>query len=472
MPDSLQKELIKIIYSKENLYRIDEDKRRYMILNGRVKDTIREAIEKEFLLPETVRELINRVIPLNITEKIVSKLATVYKESPNREDAFGSESDNDLIDFYSKIFNLNHKMIGGNILLKTTKHYLIEMYAHKGMPKIRNLPSHTYTPFSFDEVEPETPTGFVKHLILGSKDAKDDLHAVWTEELHFLMNGEGEVIPNESNPNSINPYGIIPFVYVRESDNELIPISDDDLLRMQIVICLLLTDLAFASKYQAWSIIALINASTEKLSFNPNSIVSLESKGGETPDIKVIKPELDSDSLLRMIESLLGMLLTTKNLSVGSVTGQVDAQQAASGVAKILDQAESMEDREIQTLYFQTAEKELWNKFSKILLPKWIEQKLIAPDFVNSFSETFDFKITFPEQTPVISEKERVDIEVTKLNQGLTTKYMAIKAINPEYSTDEIEQVLNEIKKEEQEKFDSMLGDVEVLQNESIDGQV
>jgi len=457
-----RQKLIEAIYSTDNQERIAGDRERYMVFNGRVRESIRKAIEKEFLLPDTIRELVNRVIPINITQKIVKKLATVYKEEPRREDAHGNAGDTELLEKYEDWLSINHVMMGANQLFKLTKNCLQEIFAHKGTPRVRSLASHTYTPYNDDPIDPVTPTAFIKHISFGSVDKADDQHVVWSDTEHFTMNGRGEIIPNPDNPDNINPYGVMPFVYINESDDSLSPISDDDLLRMQIVICLLLTDLAFASKYQAWSIIALINATTEKMSFNPNSVITLESRNGADPDIKVIKPELDSDALLRLVESLLGMLLTTKNLSVGSVTGEVTAQQAASGVAKVLDSAESTEDKEIQTLYFKRAEKELWTKLAHFMIPVWLDNGMLEPEFAGRFSDEFQLSINFPDQRPAITEKDRLDIEVTKLKNNLTTHFLAVQEINPEYTSDEVTQVLDEIKKEKMDIFEAMMPQVGV----------
>jgi len=446
------KQLIDVIYDKGNIDRIAEDQERYLIYNGKVRESVKRAIQDEFLLPETVSELINRVIPLNITQKIVNKLATVYKAEPRREPLSGNEVDLENLDALVTALSLNHKMMQANRYFKLHKHVALEPYAHLGQPKLRVLPSHTYTPYSDDAIEPENPTAIVKHIVMGSQDRKDDLHVVWTETEHYTMNGAGDVIVDENNPERGNPYGTIPIVYVKEADDLLVPIQDDDLKRMQVVICLLLTDLAFASKYQAWSIIALINASTEKMSFNPNSIVTLNSQNGEQPDIKVIKPQLDSDALLRMVEALLGMLLTTKSLSVSTVTGQLQAQNASSGVAKILDQAESTEDKEVQVSFFTVAEKTLFEKLASKIMPVWIEQGMLSPKYASlALSTDFELAISFPDQRPVISEADKVELEIKKLDNGLTTHHMAIQEINPEYSTEEVQQVLAEIRKERED---------------------
>lgn len=444
------KELVKIIYSEENLKRLDAARMRYEIYNGRLRDTIKEAISREFILPETVSEMINRIIPINITQKVINKLAGVYIDTPVRESESGNEQDTESVESIAKWTELDKSMKLLNRYFKLYKNALLESYVNSsGKPSVRALPEHTYTMISTDEIEPNIPTEIIKHVKL-SKDRKKDVHIYWSDENHYAFDGEGNIIVDENNPDMVNPYGKMPFVYVNESSDLLYPIQDDDLISVQIAICLLLTDLAFATKYQAWSIIYLIGADTEKLSFNPSSVISLPvAQDGTRPEVGTIKPQIDSDAMLRQVEALVSMLLTTKNLSVNSVNASgLNAQNAASGVAKILDSSESTEDREDQVKYFAVAEKQYFELLAKHQMPAWIAAGSIDPKYVVKFSPDFELSISYPEMQPVVSESEKTDIEIKKLNAGITSKSMAIKELNPEYSQDEVNQVLLEIEKE------------------------
>jgi hypothetical protein len=179
-------------------------------------------------------------------------------------------------------------------------------------------------------------------------------------------------------------------------------------------------------------------------------VISLPiNQDGTKPDIGTIKPSLDSDAMLRQVEALVSMLLTTKNLSVNSVSSSgLNANNASSGVAKILDQSESTEDRQDQIAYFEAAERELWEIITKNTMPYWIASGQINPDYAHVFSPEFDLSISYPDMSPVISESEKVDVEIKKLDSGLSSKSMAIKNINPEFTDDEVKQVLIEIEKE------------------------
>lgn len=444
------KEILDAIYDRSNLDRISADHDRYNIYNGKLREVIKAAISREFQLPETVRDLHNRIIPINITQKIINKLAGVYRTSPVRKPSDLNDKDQIRIEILQEELELNRKMKSANRYFKLFKHALLEPYVtDDGSPDLRILPSHTYTPLSDSEVDPAKPTMFVKHLQFGQDRAKDR-HLVWTDEFQFLMNGKGEMIADPSNPDGINPYGEMPFVFIKESDDLLLPIMDDDLVSMQIAICLLLTDLAFATKFQSWGLIVLIGADGQNITFNPNSVLSLpKNADGTDPSIDVLQPKVDTQSLLDQVEMLLSMLLTTKSLSVGAVAGSLNANNAASGVAKILDQSESTEDRQDQVAYFACAERELFELMSEKMLPYWIKNGFLDPSYSELlFSPDFSLSIQFPDMKPMTSEKDKVDTEKAKLDNSLTSQRRALKSLNPDMSEEEIDQLIVEIQRE------------------------
>jgi len=260
------KDISEIVQSTDNINRVKDDKARFDAYNGKIRELIKRSIQNEFQKPETVTELINRIVTINISQPIVNKRAGVYREPALRTPVDMNDADQDLIDLYSGSLRSDQKMKMANRYFKLHKHSSLEPYLDRdGIPRMRILTSQNYTPISDDPVEPERPTHFVKHLFTDTNDVKKRRFSVWSDDEFFIINGEGEVVMDEmravDNVEGVNPFGKIPFTYIPDSDDgNLIPISDDDLLRMQIIIPLLLTDVAFASKYNLWSVIALIGA--------------------------------------------------------------------------------------------------------------------------------------------------------------------------------------------------------------------
>lgn len=438
--------IIESFKEEDNKGRLKGDLDRYVVYNGRIKDLIKRSIKKEFLLEETVGEMINRIVPLNVTKKVTDKLATVYKDPPIRFPVDRNDGDQELIDFYAKEWKLNKKLKHANSMFKLHKNVALEPFlSSKGVPKIRVLPSHTFTVMSDDPIDPTEPTILTK-IIRQAEDPREERFVIWTNENHWLVDGEGAILRQEmeamNNPDGINPFGKLPFVYIRDSEDLLIPISDDDLLAFQLILGLLLTDLTYASKYQAFSLFVLLGAESNRFSFNPNSIIELP----EGADFKTVKPNLDSDAMVRMVKELAGMLLSTKGLKSSGV--QIDGENAVSGISKMLDSAESVEIREDQIDFFRCAEQELWPLFGHTMLPYWMEQGNINPDFGGKFSEDFELGIIYPELKPLLGKKEILDLEIRKLNSNLTTKKDAVKALNPEFTDEEVEAKLLEINKE------------------------
>lgn len=442
------------INNAEEQRRMDADYKRYLLYQGKLKSVIAEAIRTEFVKPETIEELMGRVIPVNITQKIVTKLAQIYNQKALREPLDGNPADQEAINLFEKSLEINLKMKTANRFFKLHKHCALEPYLnYMGIPRLRVLASHQYTLMGDDPVEPERVTTFIKH-IKKDQDKRKSRHAVYTDHEFYIVDGEGRIdlgMMDELENDGVNPYGKIPFTVIREiDDSRLVPISDDDLVTMQVVICLLLTDLAFASKYQAWSVLAIKGAESEgNLTWNPSSIIDLP----EGADIQVIKPEIDSDKMLTFIESLLAMLLTTKNLAVGEVSGKLEAAQAASGIAKMLDKAESTEDKQDQEAFFENGEKQLWELLAHHMLPVWIQSGDINPEYNVPFSENFELSIAYPEQRPFASDKETVELELLKLENQLTSKERALEAVHPQMSPDQIQALMDDIENEERQSM-------------------
>lgn len=445
------KAISEIINQPTNIERLEKERERYEIYHGRLRDYIKKSIQKEFILQETVQQLVNRIVPINITQKIVNALAKVFITPPQRSPVNELNKDQEALNILVDAFELNTRMVDANRYFKLSKHFCLEPYVNLGEPKLRVLAAHTYTPISDDVVDPTHETYIVKHLQWGNSRAQQR-HVVWSDTEHYTMDGTGAVQPDELNPGRINPYGKLPIVYERSQKDELIPIEDDDLIYMQIAICLLLTDLAFATKYQAWSLIWISNMKSANISFNPNSVIFLpENKGGAEAKIGTISPTLQTTDMLRQVETLVGMLLSTKSLKSSSMSA-LTTDNVQSGVAKALDNASSTEDKQEQQAYFASAEKKLF-EIVKRQLPVWNSAGLLEGKYKGlSITEDFELSIRFPIPKPVQSEKETVEVETMKLEKGFTTKERALAVVNFDLTSEQLVELEVQIEKEQKDK--------------------
>jgi len=432
-----------------------EEYKRYLMYNGKTKEIIREALDKEFNKPETVNELIGRLVPINIVEKIINKLAGVYVEAPNRTVEDESETDTELMNDYEHYLELNQIMKQANRHLKLFKRFLIEMYIDEnGWPGLRLYPRHRYEVYAHDTYRKTRPN-IVALIKKWDVIPENQIIVVWSDIGHKVINGHGQIIPEimikMDNVDGINPYGELPFIYQTTSIDEVDPIPDDDLLKAAIAIPVVLTDLLFAVKYQAWSILWTIGPVGD-IPGNPSSVISLQyGPGGEKPEIGTVKPEIDIVAILQLIANIMSMLLTTKNLSAKTIATTQSVEDLISGISKALDNAESVEDKADQQAYFFKAENDLWTKLSEYMIPYWRETNQLVPELDSDFSDAFSVNISFQEPKILLSQKEKVENSKQMLDVGLTTLKRELKKHYPDYNDTAIDELYEEILREKGE---------------------
>ena len=435
--------------------RVTEDQEKYMVYNGAIKDRLKAIIMREFQDTKTVTELTNRLIPLRILTKMVDKLGKVFKNGAVRKPLLQSDPDQELIDVYSRSFDINSTMAFANKMTKLTKMSLLEPYLDSnGVPRLRVLPSHTFSLYSNDPINPEKPTAVIKHLYIDKVDLKKSRYIYWDESSHWLCDGEGNILYNEmgDNQEGINPYGVLPFVYITQQKELLYPIRSNDAVAIQYAVCLLLSDSTLAQKYLSWATLLLtgVDAKTTDITVGAAStlIIPPNENGAAAPDAKYLQPNLNSDEVIRLVDNLIEKLLTTNNLTGGTIVGKLDTNTSSSGIAKMLDSMESTEDIEEQRHIYAHAEQELWDLFAHRLLPVWVASKEINPEYAGKFSTTFELSITFPEIKPMLSKKERIENAKSEYEAGFTTLKRAIMTINPDMEESEADQLISEIRKE------------------------
>lgn len=436
-----------------------EDYKRFLLFNGSTKEIIKQAISCEYAKPETVEELSNRIIPINICTKIITKLSGVYTQEPLRRVSNRSASDTELMEEYVEYMCLNQRMKEANRYFKLFKRNLMEIYVgDEGEPYVRNLPRHTYEVFSYSSVSPNRPDVIVK-IVKDDKDPSKQILHVWTNESYVIIDGRGTVKEAMN-----NPYAKLPFVYINESSFSVDPIPDDDLMRMAIAIPVILTDICWATKYQSNSIIWTIG-DVGTIPSSPNSVVSMKyGPDGQSPEIGQIKPEVDTDKVISMVQTLVAMLLSTKNLSVNTVQANLDASNVASGISKMIDNAESVEDKKDQQEYFRKAEDDMWELLSKYLVPFWRNNNLLKPELNKEFSAQFEVDVYFVEPKVLITEQEQIDISKARLDAGFSTLKMELENLYPQLNEEQIEELIIDIEEENKKKQEKTI--------EEIDGKV
>lgn len=417
------------------------------IYEGNLKPYVLDVM-KETLSNNYYEQIKSRVLPINILRRVYEKLSKVYMNEPMRMDQKYQE----FIDEYSDSMYLNQQMNNADTYANLFKGYALEPYIVDGEPRLRVLPYDRFLVKSDDKVDPLNPTVFIKFM--GSmkklvdhgrtKELRDvQLYYAYTDEEFLAFDSDGQLYAPAMDENEgINPVGVIPFVYGNRSLNNLIPTIDTDVLSIVTGLAVGLTDLSGAILFQCFSIIYGVDISQANLTMSPNAFWDLKSdpQSDKTPQVGTIKPEADIDKVLEYWKNVFTFWLETKGVRVGSI-GSMDAANAASGIAKIIDEMDSFEIRKQNIQYFRREEAQLW-ELLKIMNNYWVisgqlDGQIIGDDFAPM--------VEFDDPQPSMSRREEVELTVFEIDRGILPLRKGITRLYPDLGEDELEEWLEEI---------------------------
>lgn len=435
------------------------------LYEGSLQKYVEESIRAEFE-PSAAARAIQRIAPINVLPKIINKLSNAYTDGISRT-ADTNPIDAELLSAFNTSINLTSVMTTANKTLNLFKYAALEPYIYAGAPRIRVLPPTQFTVFSDDTINPLHPTVFIKYMgtIESTKPTTDqqgrqtqsasdkidaiNLYYLYSDTEFLVVDAEGVVRTDEmariGNPEGINPLGVIPFVYLSQSQHSLIPLPNTDMYQMTILIPKLLTDLNYATKFQSHAIIYGIDVDVANLKGNPDSFWDIKSlEGGKTPSLGTIKPEVDVDKVLSLIQSTITIWLDSLGMS-SAKTDSLTVGNAASGISKAIDEADATAIRRQQQEYFIGVERNLWSLLT-VMQSQWAMSGLLTDG--RSFSADFQPALQFIEPTVLPDPKLVIDVLMLKLNNGLTSYRRAVQTANPDLSSDEVDTLIAEIRQE------------------------
>jgi hypothetical protein len=286
---------------------------------------------------------------------------------------------------------------------------------------------------------------------LAGTEGEKQIFWTWDEGSFQITDSEEKIrydlMALYNNPEGLNPIGRLPFVYVNASDHKLCPIIETDTLAIVKLLPIMLSDLNLAAMFQSFSIIYGIDLNDENIQFAPNAFWRLKSDmtSDKKPEIGQIKPQVDFDQVLKLIESELSMWLGTKGIRAGAV-GQLSPENFASGISKVIDEMDTFEAREKQVTEFKKAEAEFWDLLLNYMHPSWAESGQINNPA--RATPTAEVITNFVKQLPQQSRGQIVRDVKEEYAAGFISRKRALRALNPEMSDDQVEQLMIEIDEE------------------------
>lgn len=449
--ETVAKQIIEQIQSNKSL--LQENGHLFEIFEGNLLKHVDSALRKQ-LSWQSYEQAKHRIAPINVLRRIIDKLSKIYQQSPTRTILNGTDQDKELLAWYEEKLGINEVMNQSNEFANLHKNNLIELFVDDAMPKMRSVSAHQFWVYSKNKVDPTVPTHvaiFDSDMSVEKKDGMKDKLRVYSADKFIIVDSDGDIVQQDmnelGNPEGINPYGVLPFTYVNTSANLLVPLPDTDTKSMSILIPILLTDLNHAVQFQSFSMMYGIDVDVGDIKRAPNAFLDLKSDpaSDKTPQIGSIKPQVDIDQVLGLVASEFSLWLNTRGIKPGSI-GQMNRDNFASGVSKMIDEMDVSEHRQRQVTIYRNVENDFWNRLMHHIHPFWVANGMIENRQL--FSTNAKVDTNFAPQVPMLRRGDIIKELQDEISAGFTTKRRAIKKLNPHMADDEIDELLREIEQD------------------------
>jgi hypothetical protein len=429
-------------------------------MEGDLESYVKAALKSQ-LSEKSYEQAIHRIAPINVLKRVMDKLSKIYSRPPVRTVEFGSASDEKLLAFYQEHLEINSVMANANRFFNLHKDVFVEPYldTETGLPKLRIVPADRFFPTSVDLVNPLRPTHLTK--IMGTiKDSGGEsrtLFYAYTKDEFLAFDSEKKVVTDvmmsSNNPEGINPFGEIPGVYINRSKFDLIPKVDTDTKTMTILIPVILTDLNYAHMFCSFPVLYGVGITSEGLTRSPNAFWELKADPSSevTPQVGQVSPEFDPEKSLSLIKSQMAFWMQSRNIKPGAM-GELSVENAASGIAKAIDEMDTSEDRQDQVPYFVDAEARLWSLIQK-MHSVWMRDPNFQMRGVG-WSVGAKVKTTFPEQRAIVDTSKAIADQKAKIEMRIQTRRGALKELYPDWDDRKIDEKLKEVEEESQQNME------------------
>ena len=447
--------------------RIDEYKA-YKVAEGGQRAYVLEALKK--LFPKSWDTM--RVSDVSISNKVLSKVAKSYKESPKR--VFGNQTDdiNELLD----------KSHFDSVMSEFDRDYNRQRYALLWVNEIDDEPQfHSLKGFeSFVKINPKTgkleavvinypdttvtanssSTGDnLEQVLSESQDdtsAQSKIYAMWTAEHHSVWQVQSvkgtkgvrkqlSKVVIEGNELERNDLGILPFVYKTCSSSPDLPFLNQ-LTDQSIMYNILKSDELTSCAIQGYAQLVVSlpeDMSMETINGGMTTAIHLPLVEGadNQADAKYINPNPDLQGMRETIDSYARDVLDEHGITTQSSKSGNSAY--SSGLERLIANADvSDKIRSNQMIYADVEES--------------VKDILTAYGYLRQTDEPYN--VIYEKPKVMISDAETLANIEKRLNLGLITKLEALQIIDPNLSDDAAQDKLDLINEEKQNNINTFMG--------------
>lgn len=385
----------------------------------RIKRYTREVMAVSFK-PDTIRRM---MLPyFNIVRRIINRICVAYKLpaeryivvagsveadgfKPNPEDERAQEAYQELLEGS----NINAQSKLWHRLAK-----LLDTVYVQPVWREDHIEYDVYAPHQLTVVEDED--NFLLPSRISYEITKPDgstREIIWSEDEHWVLNGDGKIVEGENEWNGANRYGVIPLVplRLREVENHWGE-GDTQLMDINEKVNVLLASGYYNAIMQAHGQAVAINMNLKgEIVIGPDTVIQADNAQGDQPaSFSYVNPNPAIEPVMKKIDWMLKTAAMMRGLPASSVSIEVDA---TSGAAKAIDNWELLEIRQDDLEFLRPFEKRLFD-VSRIV---WnFHQKANL-----KISENAVFGIDFVEPKVPVTEIEELKAKEVKLKLGLWT---------------------------------------------------
>ena len=355
----------------------------------------------------------------NIYKQVVNAVSNVYSFGVNR--TFESDAAQEL---YNEL-RIDKVMAQANRYTNAFNDVLVQVSwdSNKEQPKVMlRLPHLTEVGYSQGDVE------WVAYFVeMVGKDQKTERWAYWSNEEHYYIDkqsGEDKIVAVEDNEEMVNPFGVLPFVYLHNGwrdESFWDSYTGDDLTGGTIDMAVHLTFLNHIIKTQSFKQLVGKGDNVGELLgqvLDPLSILTLT---GQNTEISVLDLQSNYEQLHRVAQDLANNLAISYGVSPSQFRM---TSQASSGFALQMENLKLDRFTLEQQSDFKVYEKELFALIGQVSQYYGSD---ITGDVIIDFGEP---SYPQPEQDLLTYNRERIDL-------GLTSPYKVLMDDNPDLNTED-----------------------------------
>lgn len=428
MDVSIKEQMKKDILNKQDTIVFAQDRRskfalRYEMFNDNFAPQVKKHLTDIYQKASTIG--IDRQMDLtnNIYKNIVNKISRVYSfgctrefSNPDTEQLYRDLKISKIMkeaNLYANAFN--------DVLLQVSWNY------EKQIPKLIFRYPHK-TRVELDEYsEPKEVEYFV------SADGSKEKWAYWTKEEHYYKiydKDEMKIEYPDGNEQGINPYGILPFVFMQNGFRDgafFDEYNGQDLVYITLDNAVYSTFKNYLIKWQSFKQLVITGNNIGSFSGQMLDPSSALTASGENVSVNLLDLTADLEQLRSTIESAANNVAINYNISPSQfrLSGQV-----SSGFALQMENTNLDEYTREQQADFVDYEKELFALMKAIIL-------------VEQGNDIGDFSIKFQEPTYQESKSVELDATIKEVDLGLKSVSEVI-AQQKGISIDEAKAMLDE----------------------------